>query len=316
MKNYYKLFLATACLFIGNHNLQAQSFTYSMSTDSYTELTNPTVVSTDLANDLYLEDLSSAYFNLFGENFVLDGTSGLFFGKGGFIRAFNVDNTKSFIFDPMLTPLEARTSGSEISYQFESSSNGNILKVQFKNMGFQTGDPSDFANVQVWLYQATGKVEYRYGPSSTDILTFGGQSGPLVGIYLFNSDFSLYYDAMCLTGNAANPTANLVSPFSRITGMPTDGTVYEFTPVSAVSLEENQLIDIKLYPNPAKNELTIEGDEEITSVEIIDVLGKTIKTEKINGVSKTISITDLNIGVYVARIHTPKGIVLSKFMKQ
>ncbi len=59
---------------------------------------------------------------------------------------------------------------------------------------------------------------------------------------------------------------------------------------------------ISIYPNPAQNELTIEGAQNTTMV-LCDVVGKVVMERKINSDKETIDISTLSNSVYVLQVH-------------
>ena len=100
--------------------------------------------------------------------------------------------------------------------------------------------------------------------------------------------------------------------------------------LSSLAVNENlsagiaEAIDIAanwiVYPNPAKDKIsleTIDSDNTINTVEIIDITGKQLKIIENETLSqnKTIDISDLQSGVYVLIINTDKGRVTKKFIK-
>jgi len=71
---------------------------------------------------------------------------------------------------------------------------------------------------------------------------------------------------------------------------------------------------IILYPNPVFNQLSIINDElSILKIDIIDVMGKTIKTVTEN--TNTIDVSELNKGTYFIKIQTTKGQINKRFVK-
>ena len=72
------------------------------------------------------------------------------------------------------------------------------------------------------------------------------------------------------------------------------------------------------YPNPANNVVNISNNDNIslTSVDINDINGRTVKTIKVNNISETqLNISDLSAGVYFMNINTDSGIAVKKFVK-
>jgi len=69
-----------------------------------------------------------------------------------------------------------------------------------------------------------------------------------------------------------------------------------------------------LSPNPAKNTFSIEGNDEIQSLEIYDITGKKIKTENTN--FKNIDILSLHPGIYMVKIKSLNAIKVVKLIKE
>jgi len=127
-----------------------------------------------------------------------------------------------------------------------------------------------------------------------------------------------------INGEAADDQGAFVSlnndgSIAIIGGMKNDGNgvdaghvrVYQF---GAVNLTKWPNIEINVYPNPVNSQLTIEIKEQIKSISILGITGKTIKV--INDNSKVINVSDLTIGVYFLQVKTNNGILTKKFIKQ
>lgn len=74
----------------------------------------------------------------------------------------------------------------------------------------------------------------------------------------------------------------------------------------------NNIVDI--FPNPAKEQLTIEGIDEIEAVRILSVDGKEVQSIQSN--QKTVAIGAIPQGVYLLEIRTAQGIAHKRFVKQ
>lgn len=81
-----------------------------------------------------------------------------------------------------------------------------------------------------------------------------------------------------------------------------------------LSVGENALSSISVYPNPASDVLNIEAPAsvDIKSVAIFDVLGKRSNAALVNG---QINISDLARGVYILNIETSAGTITEKIVK-
>lgn len=89
--------------------------------------------------------------------------------------------------------------------------------------------------------------------------------------------------------------------------------VLRYQPIDVpTNVLENTLNDkIKIYPNPSNGIFEIQG-ENINSVKIIDIKGEQIKTEIKN--FKKIDLTEMEKGIYFAKIYTNNGIVIRKIV--
>lgn len=80
---------------------------------------------------------------------------------------------------------------------------------------------------------------------------------------------------------------------------------------------------VKVYPNPVGNQLTINGsfadnNETLTSVEVTDILGRTIKTVAIDGgvANYQLPLADLQSGVYIVVVNSTSNSYSFKITKE
>lgn len=86
-----------------------------------------------------------------------------------------------------------------------------------------------------------------------------------------------------------------------------------------LSVNENDLeaISVNMYPNPANDLLNVVANDKIQEIEIIDVTGKLMKSKAISNLnSTTLSVNDLNTGVYIVNIKTNNGQRQLRLVKQ
>jgi len=83
-----------------------------------------------------------------------------------------------------------------------------------------------------------------------------------------------------------------------------------FVDVTITNIEEikTSLFSAEIYPNPAKDLLTIKCDNEIISYELYDALGRLLinKSEVANNES-IVNVSSLKHGIYILRLNTEKG---------
>jgi hypothetical protein len=70
-------------------------------------------------------------------------------------------------------------------------------------------------------------------------------------------------------------------------------------------IDETNPLNLKLFPNPFTNEIHINHPDLVNSVQIMDIMGQTVKNTIYNG--KTISTESLSSGVYMIIITTHSG---------
>jgi hypothetical protein len=80
-------------------------------------------------------------------------------------------------------------------------------------------------------------------------------------------------------------------------------------------LNEYQIRNLSIYPNPANDKLYIEIDEKAT-LEIINYQGKIYDVKTLKENTNNIDISMLSSGIYTLRIKTEKGIAVRKLIKE
>ena len=84
--------------------------------------------------------------------------------------------------------------------------------------------------------------------------------------------------------------------------------------LSNVSVDENPLANVKLYPNPASGQMTIEADN-LTSVRVYNPIGQFVMEVAANDGSAVLDLSDLQSGIYMVKVCTPTGTVMRKVVK-
>jgi len=68
--------------------------------------------------------------------------------------------------------------------------------------------------------------------------------------------------------------------------------------------------DLKIYPNPTSNYLTIESDLNYHTINIYNLSGKIVKTTERNN---QILVSDLSKGLYFIQLVADKNVITKKF---
>ena len=86
---------------------------------------------------------------------------------------------------------------------------------------------------------------------------------------------------------------------------------------SVTGVEESGDVQVKIYPNPVKDQLTVEA-ENLSTVEVFDVLGqKMAGVSRLNGESHVnIDMSAMSPGVYTVRVYGSNGVSTHSFVKQ
>jgi len=194
---------------------------------------------------------------------------------------------------------------SPISYKYEVLGGERVLKVQWKNAGFEFGSINDSLNLQIWLFENSQKVQYRYGPSY--VANFDSISvidTAQIGIEIQTNSVDMY---TMLSGTPANHTLQH-SEFAKFYGLPPSGTVYEFRSlISSTNVIKqknefsysvvNDILSIKINP-----------ENKLNKLELFDLNGRKLKSL----CSNTIDITEIQNGLYILVAITNNGIYKEK----
>jgi len=128
--------------------------------------------------------------------------------------------------------------------------------------------------------------------------------------------FSAFSQAPISVNLATITAATEVCPFvvgvneaiSSATGDPNDPVLtnnfdcFNVNP-SGASIEENSILDVVVFPNPANDVLNISSTEAIESVKIYGFDGKLVSTQT----SNVVNVADLNAGMYIYMVKTISG---------
>jgi len=99
---------------------------------------------------------------------------------------------------------------------------------------------------------------------------------------------------------------------NRIVNNIVDMGAYEFD--ASLSIEEvvDDIINIKIFPNPATHSLNISSKTQVEHALVYDVLGK----EVLNAQDSFIDISSLKAGIYLIKIKTSQGEAMKRFIKK
>ena len=88
-----------------------------------------------------------------------------------------------------------------------------------------------------------------------------------------------------------------------------------YTPVDGTGITTFESANINMYPNPATDQITIEGTQGAT-VNIYDITGKILLTNIMHSDRETINVSQLSAGVYIVELQNQKSKSTSKLIKR
>ena len=256
---------------------KAQSYTFSKFSAPYTDLSGANVVPfsafSNTGNLYWLDELSGSTYYYYGQRFVLDTVSKVMYIQSrGNLRIDN--DSQMVIIDGAFGYLDSLDLQSSVSYKQGSVNGETVFIAQWKNMHWRNGQSGNYLNFQIWVYQKSGLVELRYGPSSASNASgYTASNGPMAGMFFTRSDFTKCYEKLWITGSTSNYKldSNANYSFSGMWGVPPLGTVYRFTPRFLTNVQSHpKKKAIFMYPNPVKNELYF---NENGNYEVHDITG-------------------------------------------
>ncbi len=193
------------------------------------------------------------------------------------------------------------------------------------NSGFSSPIPFTATNrkmyVRVWSPDANIPVRLKVEVSGIPTQSCETQTNTTVANAWETIEFDFNNQA---SGTAAfNPAFpfNMASIFFNFgtTGATAGAKTYYFDDVSygtGLAVEGFNVSNFNLYPNPTKNNLTIESLNEIQNISIFNLLGQEVQKASVTATQTTLDVSSLENGVYFVTISS-NGITSSKkFIKE
>jgi hypothetical protein len=301
-------------------NAQAYEFTHF--NEPYTEVTNGTLVPshTIWVNELPVTVPLGFTFPYF--NFQLDS-----------LEVFQVVLHKVLEYNnsPLgvqLFPFSANytfnnSNSTEISYRTTGTAGNKIFVVQWKDLALLNDSiGNSHANIQAWLYEADGSIEFRFG----DMLINGNQSyytnqpgGFTALIYYTNPDEpQTSSSSLCLLDSAENPTMTNYSDFLEpytVFGYPANGQVYRFARADAGISEQLSATAFTITPNPGNDNILISTESQFDKIALYSMDGQLVLTTTMDAMSKQLNVQELAKGSYIIELSNNLTRQTQRFIK-
>lgn len=162
--------------------------------------------------------------------------------------------------------------------------------IDFPEIGTKTYGDADIT----LLERTSADLIISYQSSNEAVATISGNILTIVG--LGNAEITASQSGDCNYMPATEVTRTL--------------TVIEKTTTVICQTPVNQL---HIFPNPTQNELFIQSELQINRVEVYSTTGALMIDE--NNFAEKISVSALPRGIYLLKVHTDKGLIVSKFIK-
>ena len=219
---------------------------------------------------------------------------------------------------------------SPIRYTVTGTTGSRIFKAEIFNAGFQDeldlyGTLNDSASVQVWLYEGSNIIEYRYGPSSiTHSSDYFWNGGPDIG-YSPSTDTggsgTFYLCEGTPTPTPPYPAYMTVDTLSTVftqglTSFPPNGTVYRFNPIPLSVKDAGVAEGVRVYPTICTDEVKVDyTGADVMKYSIVTINGVSMASGGLVNGTTSIDISSLPPGMYLVLLQGSGGKQVQKFIK-
>jgi len=190
--------------------------------------------------------------------------------------------------------------------------------VNFENTGTapadfvvvtQDIDPSEFDINTVELLNASHNVQARV---SGNRLQFNFRNINLGVADHGNILFKLKSRASLQIGSTVANRASIIFDYNN--PLPTNEASTVFAALSVGDFEKDA--SVQVYPNPAKDNITIKANGIIKSIQLYDMQGRILQTGVVNATSSVLDIATRTTGMYFVKVTTDRGVKVEKIIKE
>jgi hypothetical protein len=199
-----------------------------------------------------------------------------------------------------------------VSLKVENEGEERIVKVQFKDVGIQGVDSTAYVNHQIWLYEKSGLIQFRYGSvwlwecSSDPNVNLG----PFIGLLRTNAITKKNSGIFSFKGDPSAPQISRTVPFGDLHCYPDSGIVYTISYQSA---------SVAILPTANKfeggstvsNKIYLEGG--VARATLYNLLGFPVKEWYETG--SVLEIGELPNGIYQLRTENNRASNYSRILK-
>lgn len=186
----------------------------------------------------------------------------------------------------------------------------------------ESGKTSDFYNITGNLSTSKGDAHYNNLiltqclkiESSTNISFTTASESTLTLVFNDDVSGSINIDDVKTSFSGGVLTITIAAGSHTITKDVTLNLYYMAVEYDSLSIDDtNEIAKFKLYPNPVSNQLFISSSEKIEKIEVYNLLGMLVKSNKN---SNNIDLSDLSKATYLIKVHTKKSIEKRMIIKE
>jgi hypothetical protein len=137
--------------------------------------------------------------------------------------------------------------------------------------------------------------------ASQSVLCDNGSTGSSILTVSTNATAYSWSNGANTTTTAVTPTLTTNYTITVTQGGCSSNAVLTISVTNCTGVNENTDIVIGIYPNPVNEALTVYGLDKDVTLELYDVAGKLVLSERINGTT-TINTTCLDQGIYILKL--------------
>ena len=175
----------------------------------------------------------------------------------------------------------------------------------------------NYGNSSPIIIDSAGTTQLFSGSASGSIYKFGNIDGNLTGTFSVDSKVEKIWEG--INSKISIADINNDNLLDMLIGNQSGGLSY-YDGSAIVSIKEvNSITEINLYPNPTNGVINIDlGNNNLNNatIQLIDLIGKVINTERATSKYTTINLSNFSKGIYLVKFSNQKGSKVYKVIKE
>lgn len=232
-------------------------------------------------------------------------------------------------------------------FGYQTGFAGTTIPINNLRVRIWNGDPSLVTSTVVYGNMTTSVLDATASGDGLVYRTLGSPTGTTRKVWRFNAAFtvslpagtywieyqahatndgSVFFPPVTILNTFTNPAWNAKQRNGATWAAVTDAgstfavaAPFQLFGTITLGVSENEFSSkVSLYPNPAKNSLTVSDASKSTdaTIEITDISGRIVKSVKAGFSNDVIiNVSDLTSGNYILKLKSEKGTAIKKFIK-